>query len=71
MSSGVTPCLRPPSVIAGFVETGVRMPIRSASRAIFFVPDRDADRGEDGVVGERQRAIAERRERRRTSPRSC
>ena len=38
MSSGVTPCLRPPSVIAGFDETGVRMPILSASRATFFVP---------------------------------
>ena len=38
MSSGLTPCFRPPSVIARLCETGVRMPIRSASFAIFFVP---------------------------------
>ena len=38
MSSGVTPSLRPPSVIAQLRETGVRMPIRRASLAIRFVP---------------------------------
>ena len=38
MSSGVTPFLRPPSVIAQLLETLVRIPIRSASRAIFRVP---------------------------------
>jgi len=38
MSSGVTPCSSPPSVIARFEETGVRMPILRASRATFFVP---------------------------------
>ena len=38
MSSGVTPWRRPPSVIARFDETGVRMPIRSARRATFLVP---------------------------------
>src|SRR4051812_29798125 len=38
MSSGVTPCLRPPSVIAQLWETGVRMPIRRASRATRLVP---------------------------------
>src|ERR1700754_2614368 len=38
MSSGVTPWERPPSVIARFEETGVRMPIRSASLATFLVP---------------------------------
>ena len=38
MSSGVTPCLRPPSVIAQLCETGVRMPIRRASLAIRLVP---------------------------------
>ena len=27
MSSGVTPSFRPPSVIAGFADTGVRIPI--------------------------------------------
>ena len=53
MSSGVTPCCRPPSVIAQLCETGVRMPIRRASRAIFFVPTLMPTCGEDGVVGER------------------
>ena len=38
MSSGVTPCLRPPSVIAKLRDTGVRMPIRRASLAILRVP---------------------------------
>ena len=38
MSSGVTPWARPPSVIAQLLETGVRMPIRPASAAIFWVP---------------------------------
>ena len=38
MSSAVTPCLRPPSVMAKLLETGVRIPIRRASLAIFFVP---------------------------------
>jgi hypothetical protein len=38
MSSGVTPCRRPPSVIARFDDTGVRMPIRRARRATFLVP---------------------------------
>ena len=38
MSSGVTPSLRPPSVIAQLCETGVRMPMRRASLAIFLVP---------------------------------
>jgi hypothetical protein len=38
MSSGVTPSRRPPSVIARFFETGVRMPIRRARCAIFGVP---------------------------------
>ena len=38
MSSGVTPCFRPPSVIAGFEDTGVRMPICRARREIRFVP---------------------------------
>ena len=38
MSSGVTPCLRPPSVIARFAETGVRIPICRASRAMRLVP---------------------------------
>ena len=38
MSSGVTPSLRPPSVIARLCDTGVRMPSRRASRAIFRVP---------------------------------
>ena len=37
MSSGVTPSLRPPSDIARFVETFVRMPIRRASRATLRV----------------------------------
>ena len=38
MSSGVTPWRRPPSVIDGLVEIGVRMPIRRAMRAIRLVP---------------------------------
>ena len=38
ISSGVTPSWRPPSVIAGFVEIGVRMPMRRAIRAIRRVP---------------------------------
>ena len=38
MSSGDTPCFRPPSVIAQLVETLLRMPMRSASRAILRVP---------------------------------
>ena len=38
MSSGVTPSRRPPSVMAGFEDTGVRMPIRRAVRATRFVP---------------------------------
>ena len=33
MSSAVTPVFRPPSVIAGLRETGVRMPSSSALRA--------------------------------------
>ena len=38
MSSGETPSSSPPSVIAQLVETLLRMPMRSASRAIFRVP---------------------------------
>jgi hypothetical protein len=38
MSSGVTPCSRPPRVIAGLREIGVRTPMRRASRAIFGSP---------------------------------
>ncbi len=38
MSSGDTPSLSPPSVIAQLVETLLRMPMRSASRAILRVP---------------------------------
>ena len=38
MSSGVTPTVSPPIVIAGFVESGVVMPIRCASSAILRVP---------------------------------
>ena len=38
MSSGVTPCFRPPSVIAMFVDTGVRMPISRAILAMLRVP---------------------------------
>src|SRR3954452_14661535 len=40
MSSGVTPWCRPPSAIATLWETGVRMPIRRASRATFLGPTR-------------------------------
>ena len=35
---GVTPILRPPIVIAGLVEIGVRMPMRCAVAAIWPVP---------------------------------
>ena len=38
MSSGVTPILRPPIVIAGFVEIGVRIPMRCAVAAMWPVP---------------------------------
>ena len=38
MSSGVTPTVSPPIVIAGLVESGVVMPIRWASSAIRWVP---------------------------------
>ena len=38
MSSGVTPSRRPPSVIAGLAETGVRMPMRVAVAATLRVP---------------------------------
>jgi hypothetical protein len=38
MSSGVTPWVRPPSVIAKLWETGVRIPIRLASRAMRLTP---------------------------------
>ena len=38
MSSGVTPSRRPPSVMAQLVDSGVRIPIRPASRAIRRVP---------------------------------
>ena len=38
MSSGVTPTVSPPIVIAGLVDSGVVMPIRWASRAILRVP---------------------------------
>ena len=34
----MTPSWSPPSVMAGFVETGVRIPIRRAIRAIRRVP---------------------------------
>ena len=34
----MTPSLSPPSTIAGFVETCVRIPILCASEAIFLVP---------------------------------
>jgi hypothetical protein len=37
-SRGVRPCSSPPSVIARLLDTGVRIPISSASRATFFVP---------------------------------
>ena len=40
MSSGVTPTVRPPMVIAGLVESGVVMPILRASRAMREVPTR-------------------------------
>ena len=56
MSSGVTPMLSPPIVIAGLVEIGVVMPIRWASAAIRVRADLEADFGEDRVVGERRRA---------------
>ena len=38
MSRGVTPSFRPPSVIEQFFETGVRMPMRLAVRAMSFSP---------------------------------
>ncbi len=38
MSSGVTPTVRPPIVIAGLVDSGVVMPILWARRAIVVVP---------------------------------
>ena len=38
MSSGVTPCSSPPSVIARFEETGVRIPILRVSFATRLVP---------------------------------
>ena len=38
MSSGVTPSRRPPSVIAQFLDTGVRMPMSSASLATRRTP---------------------------------
>ena len=38
MSSAVTPVFRPPSVIAGLRETGVRMPSSLALRATRFRP---------------------------------
>ena len=56
MSSGVTPTVRPPIVIAGLVESGVVMPIRWASRAICCGADLEADFGVDRVVGEGGRA---------------
>ena len=38
MLSGVTPCSRPPRIIAGLVEIGVSMPISWAVLAMFSVP---------------------------------
>ena len=38
MSSGVTPTVRPPIVMAGLVDSGVVMPISCASWAIRAVP---------------------------------
>ena len=38
MSSVVTPCLSPPMIIAGLVDTGERIPIALAIREIRLVP---------------------------------
>ena len=38
MSSGVTPTVSPPIVIAGLVDSGVVMPILCASLAMCLVP---------------------------------
>ena len=38
ISRGVTPSCRPPSVMAGLVEIGVRMPMRRAILAMRRVP---------------------------------
>src|SRR4051794_34943911 len=49
MSSGVTSCFSPPSVIAGFEETGVRMAIRSASTGTGLVPTRGPTAAQSGL----------------------
>ena len=56
MSSGVTPTVSPPIVIAGLVDSGVVMPIRWARSAILLGAHLQPDFGVDRVVREGGRA---------------